>query len=310
MKIVFMGTPEFAAGSLEALIAAGHEIVMVVTQPDREKGRGKQVQCSAVKECALKHGLPVFQPIKIKDPESVDFLAGIEADIFVVAAFGQILSSQILAMPRLGCVNVHASLLPKYRGAAPIQWSIIDGQKETGVTIMQMDAGLDTGDMLTKAVIPISDAETGDSLHDKLMDAGARLLVETLPLIEEGSIIPEIQRNEDSCYARMLTKDMGRLDFTKTSAELDRIIRGLNSWPCAFTRVEGKMLKIWDALPVAERAEGECGEIRNITKDSFDILTGEGSLRIQSVQLEGKKRMTCAEFLRGFKLTEGSVLPS
>jgi len=209
MKIVFMGTPDFAVGALEAIVAAGHEVTCVVTQPDKPKGRGKEIQFPPVKECALKHGIPVFQPLKIKTPEAVAELRTYEADLFVVAAFGQILSAEILHMPKYGCINIHASLLPKYRGAAPIQWAIINGEIQTGVTIMQMNEGLDTGDMLTKAVVEIAERETGDSLHDKLMEAGAKLVVETIPMIEQGTVKAEVQDDTKSCYAKMLQKSMG-----------------------------------------------------------------------------------------------------
>lgn len=311
MKIVFMGTPDFAVASLDAIVEAGHEVLLVVTQPDREKGRGKKVQFSPVKECALAHGIPVFQPVRIKTEESVAELKKYPADLFVVAAFGQILSKEILDMPRLGCVNVHASLLPKYRGAAPIQWSIIDGEKETGVTLMKMDVGLDTGDMLAKTVVPITDSETGDSLHDKLAAAGAELLARNLPLIEDGSLAGEKQNDDESCYARMLTKDLGVIDFSKSTQELDRLIRGLNSWPSAFTKRCGLTLKIWEAAAVYNTGEGlECGTVFDITKDSFCVKTGDGALKILSLQLEGKKRMDTGSFLRGNQMTDGEVLPS
>lgn len=310
MKIVFMGTPEFAAGSLQALIDAGHDILLVVTQPDREKGRGKKVAYSAVKECALLNNLPVFQPERIKTEEAIEELKKYEADIYVVAAFGQILSKEILGLPRLGCINVHASLLPKYRGAAPIQWSIIDGEIETGVTIMRMDVGLDTGDMVSSVAIPIGAKETGDSLHDRLMEAGAKLLVDTLPSIEDGSAVYTPQDGSLSCYAKMLNKNMGRLDFSDTCHNLDRLIRGLNSWPGAFTTVEGKTLKVWDVEPVFERTGKLPGTVCHVDKKGFGIATGDGYLKVNSVQLEGKKRMDVADFLRGFAIEEGMVLPS
>ena len=215
MKIVYMGTPDFAVAPLEAIIRAGHEVAAVVTQPDKQKGRGKEVQMTPVKECALKHGIPVFQPVKIKDPEAVNKLWEYAADIFVVVAFGQLLSEEILTMPKFGCVNIHASLLPAYRGAAPIQWVILNGEKETGVTIQQMAKGLDTGDMLMKKKVTIDPKETGESLHDKLMVAGAELLVEALPLIEAGKLIPEKQGDSPTCYASKLTKAMGLIDWQK-----------------------------------------------------------------------------------------------
>lgn len=234
MKIVFMGTPDFAVGALEAMIQAGHEITCVVTQPDKPKGRGKEMQFTPVKECAVKHGIPVFQPVKIKTPEAVAELKTYEADIFVVAAFGQILSQEILDMPKYGCVNIHASLLPKYRGAAPIQWAILDGETETGVTIMQMNAGLDTGDMLVKTVVPIDAKETGESLHDKLSEAGAKLIVEALVQIEQGTLTPEVQDDAKSCYAKMLTKSLGHIDWSQSAVVIERLVRGLNSYECVY----------------------------------------------------------------------------
>ena len=229
MKVVFMGTPDFAVGALESIIKAGHEITAVVTQPDKPKGRGKEVQISPVKACALEHGLPVFQPVKIKTQEAVTQLRTYEADIFVVAAFGQILSKEILDMPRYGCVNIHASLLPKYRGAAPIQWAVIDGEEETGVTIQQMNEGVDTGDILTQEIVRLDEKETGASLFDKLAVCGAELIVKTLAMIEAGSIVPVKQDDSKSTHAKMLSKDMGKLDFSQDAVVLERKILGLNS---------------------------------------------------------------------------------
>lgn len=324
MKIVFMGTPEFAAAALEALIRAGHEITAVVTQPDKPKGRGRQMQFPPVKECAIQHGLRVLQPVKIKTPEAVAELKQIEADIFVVAAFGQILSSEILHMPRFGCVNIHASLLPKYRGAAPIQWAILNGETQTGVTIMQMDEGLDTGDMLTKVVVPIADHDTGDSLHDKLMEAGAKLIVDTLVLIEQGKVVPEKQTDEESCYASRLSKELGRIDWTKSAKELARLVRGLNSWPGSYTTFRNKILKIWeaevqeggaqtadatgDALLSAGQNEAAAGTVVEVTKETIKVQTGEGLLVVKSVQPEGKKRMQVKDYLLGYQIKTGERL--
>lgn len=314
MKIVFMGTPEFAADALEALIQAGHEITAVVTQPDKPRGRGRQMQFPPVKECALQHGIRVLQPMKIKTPEAVEELGKIEADIFVVAAFGQILSSEILHMPRLGCVNIHASLLPKYRGAAPIQWAILNGEKETGVTIMQMDEGLDTGDMLSSVMVPVTDQDTGDSLHDKLMEAGAKLIVDTLPLIEQGKVTPEKQKDEDSCYAGMLSKAFGKIDWTKSAEELSRLVRGLNSWPGSYTTFRGKMLKIWEAEVQEDgskpdgRDKEAAGTVTEVTKEVIKVQTGEGLLAIKSVQPEGKKRMQVKDYLLGNPVRTGERL--
>ena len=311
-----MGTPDFAVGALEAIIQAGHEVVCVVTQPDKPKGRGKAVQFPPVKECALKYEIPVFQPVKIKTEESVEILRQYEAELFVVAAFGQILSSEILHMPKYGCINIHASLLPKYRGAAPIQWAILNGETETGVTIMQMNEGLDTGDMLTKAVVPISLQETGDSLHDKLMEAGAKLVVETIPMIEQGSLTPEKQDDSQSCYAKMLQKSLGKIDWNKEAVVLERLIRGLNSWPGSYTGFRGKNLKIWEAQcgsgqeGMQQASAGDAGNatpgtVVNVTKETIEVQTGEGTLLLKSVQPEGKKRMAVKDFLLGYPVKAG-----
>lgn len=307
MKIVFMGTPDFAVESLQSLIDAGHTVVLAVTQPDKPKGRGKEMQYPPVKECALKNGIPVFQPVKIKTEEAVEQLRKYEADLFVVAAFGQILSKEILDMPKYGCINVHASLLPKYRGAAPIQWAIIDGEKETGVTIMQMNEGLDTGDMLLKTVVPITGEDTGESLHDKLAKAGARLLQKAVSDIERGDIHPEKQDDSQMTYARMLTKDLGKIDFRKPAEEIERLIRGLNSWPSAYTRLSGKTLKVW-AADLVQGAGGAPGEITEVRKDAIVVSCGKGSLAITELQLEGKKRMKTEAFLLGYEVTPGSIL--
>ena len=314
MKIVFMGTPEFAVGALEKIIEAGHQVVSVVTQPDKPKGRGKELQMTPVKICAMAHAIPVFQPVKIKAPEAVKILREYEADIFVVAAFGQILSEEILAMPKYGCVNIHASLLPKYRGAGPIQWAIIDGEKNTGVTIMQMDKGLDTGDMLLQKEVEIDKRETGDSLHDKLAAAGAELIVEALPQIEAGKLTPRRQNDEESCYAKMLHKSMGKIDWNMPAEKLDCLIRGLLSWPGAYTVFRGKNLKIWEEEPVlpgellAEPLEAEPGGIVRVEKDAFYVQCGDGILKVLSVQMEGKKRMSVRDFLLGYPMKPGEHL--
>lgn len=318
MKVVFMGTPDFSVGALEAIVQAGHEVTCVVTQPDKPKGRGKEMQFTPVKECAVKYGIPVFQPVKIKQPQEIEVLKQYEADIYVVAAFGQILSQEILDIPKFGCVNIHASLLPKYRGAAPIQRAIIDGETQTGVTIMQMNAGLDTGDMLTRTVVPITMQDTGESLHDKLAAAGARLIVETLPLIEKGEVKPEKQDDSQSTYAKMLNKAMGKIDWSRPAEEIERLIRGLNSWPSAYTSFHGKNLKIWEArleagsgvtgCPEQENAVCEPGCVIAVDKDSFTVRTGHGALRILSVQIEGKKRMAVKDFLLGYKVEPGEKL--
>lgn len=312
MKVVYMGTPDFAVGALEALIEAGHQVTAVVTQPDKPKGRGKEVQMSPVKACALKYNIPVLQPVKIKEAEAVETLRTYQADIFVVAAFGQILSEEILAMPKYGCVNIHASLLPKYRGAGPIQWAIINGEKITGVTIMRMDKGLDTGDMLFQKEVAIAPDETADTLHDKLAEAGAHLIVEALAKIEAGDVTPVKQKDEESCYAKMLTKAMGRIDWQMDAKKLDCLIRGLISWPGASTVFRGKSLKIWKEEVVSEQdgfnAMAQPGTVVRVEKDAFYVQTGKGILKILEVQPEGKKRMAVKDFLPGYPVKVGETL--
>lgn len=312
MKVVYMGTPDFAVGALEALIEAGHQVTAVVTQPDKPKGRGKEVQMSPVKACALKYNIPVLQPVKIKEAEAVETLRTYQADIFVVAAFGQILSEEILAMPKYGCVNIHASLLPKYRGAGPIQWAIINGEKITGVTIMRMDKGLDTGDMLFQKEVAIAPDETADTLHDKLAEAGAHLIVEALAKIEAGDVTPVKQKDEESCYAKMLTKAMGRIDWQMDAKKLDCLIRGLISWPGASTVFRGKSSKIWKEEVVSEQdgfnAMAQPGTVVRVEKDAFYVQTGKGILKILEAQPEGKKRMAVKDFLLGYPVKVGETL--
>lgn len=306
MKIIFMGTPDFAVNALDALVEAGHEVTLVVTQPDKPKGRSGAMQYSPVKECALKHNLNVFQPVKIKAPEAVAELRKYEADAFVVAAFGQILSKEILDMPRLGCINIHASLLPKYRGAAPINWCIIDGEKETGVTIMKMDVGIDNGDMYAKEVVTIGEKETAGELFDRLAVAGAKLIVETLPLIEEGKLIPQKQDESQMCYAKMMDKSLGEINWNKSAISIERLVRGLNPWPGTYTFVNGKSLKIFDCDVVEKN--GTPGEILEVTKDSILVGCGESSIKINELQLEGKKRMDTKSFLLGNQWKSGMKL--
>lgn len=311
MKIVYMGTPDFAVAPLEAILKAGHEVTAVVTQPDRQKGRGREVQYSPVKECALSYGIPVLQPLKIKEKDAVEELRKYLADIFVVAAFGQLLSEEILNMPRFGCINIHASLLPAYRGAAPIQWCVINGEEKTGVTIMQMAKGMDTGDILLQKEVVLDEKETGGSLFDRLMETGAELIVEALPKIEAGELTPVVQKEELATYAGKITKDMGNIDFAKSAVTIERLIRGLNPWPSAFTHYKGKILKIWEADVVSECANAENpvpGTVIAMDKESFTLATGEGALRIRSLQPEGKKRMSCAEFMRGYEVKVGEAL--
>ncbi len=318
MKIVFMGTPDFAVGALEALIKAGHEIAAVVTQPDKAKGRSDKLTFSPVKECAVAHNIPVLQPERIKRPEAVEELKNYPADVFVVAAFGQILSKEILDMPRLGCLNIHASLLPKYRGSSPIQWAVINGEEKTGVTIMQMNEGLDTGDILYTKEILLDKKETGESLFDRLSVLGAEAIVEALPLLEEGKLTPVPQKHEEATHTVMLNKAMGKIDFSKTAVEIERLVRGLNSWPSAYTSFNGKQLKIWES-DLGDEAElstenrqaysmAASGEVFLVEKDKFAVKCGEGFLWILAVQLEGKKRMQVKDFLLGNAMQPGMML--
>lgn len=309
MDIIFMGTPDFAVPVLETLTASEkHHVKAVITQPDKARGRSGKLIFTPVKEAALAHDIPVYTPEKVKDPAFVEQIKQISCDIIVVVAFGQILSKEILEYPAYGCVNVHASLLPRWRGAAPIQWSILAGDEKTGVTIMQMDVGLDTGDMLAKTEIPLDGTETGESLFEKLSVLGGPLLLETLDKIQEGTVQPVKQKEEDSTYAKMLTRDMGELDFTKDALSLERTIRGLNSWPSAYTYYGGKMLKIWGAKVVEEEGNAVPGEVVKIQKDGFFIQTGKGLLKAEQVQLEGKKKMSAGDFLRGIQMQPGEKL--
>ena len=299
MKLIFMGTPDFSVGALKALIEAGHEIQAVVTQPDKPKGRGKAVLMTPVKEVALEHGIPVYQPVRIrKEPEFIETLRAMEPDAMVVVAFGQILPKEVLDIPRYGCVNIHASLLPKYRGAAPIQWAVIDGERESGVTTMLMDEGLDTGDMLEKAVVVLDEKETGGSLHDKLSEAGGRLIVSTLKKLEEGTAVRTPQGETPTAYARMLDKSLGDIDWTMDAAAIERLIRGLNPWPSAYTSLDGKTLKIWAADVLAEGSDGEPGEVLRVGKDAVFVKTGEGTLAIKELQPGAGRRIQKAITLR------------
>ncbi|MCI7813464.1 MAG: methionyl-tRNA formyltransferase [Lachnospiraceae bacterium] len=308
MRVVFMGTPDFAVETLEALVRSEHEVAAVVTQPDKPKGRGKAMQFPPVKEIALREEIPVYQPRRVRDPEFIQILKEISPDVIVVVAFGQIIPQEMIDLPKYGCVNVHGSLLPKYRGAAPIQWAVIDGEKESGVTTMQMDAGLDTGDMLLKTVIPIEENETGGSLFDKLSMAGAKLLIETLKGIEEGKIIPQKQGESTTPYAKMLTKEMGEIDWNKDAEALERLIRGLNPWPSAYTHLGGKTLKIWKAKVEERETKEKPGTVVEVSKKELKVQTGKQILSLQEVQLEGKKRMEIDAFLRGNAVEEGTVL--
>lgn len=314
MRVIFMGTPDFSVGTLEALVEAGHQVVLTVTQPDKPKGRGGKMQYTPVKETALKYGIPVFQPKKVREPDCIAELRKYEADVMVVIAFGQILPKEILQMTPYGCVNVHASLLPRYRGAAPIQWAVIDGEKVSGVTTMQMDEGLDTGDMLLKAEVVLDEKETGGSLHDKLASAGAELLIETLKVLEDQTVTPKKQGESPTAYARMLDKELGNIDWSRTAEAIERLIRGLNPWPSAYTNWNGKIMKIWEAQVVSSKeavskmkSMAEPGTVVSVEKDGFLIQTGDGILKVTKLQIPGKKKMEAAAFLRGYPMEAGTV---
>lgn len=308
MKLIFMGTPDFSVPTLQTLIDSGHEVLAVVTQPDKPRGRSGKMQFSPVKETAAAAGIPVIQPKRVKG--NADFYEQMKAlapDAMIVVAFGQILPKEILDLPRYGCINVHASLLPKGRGAAPIQWSVIEGDAQTGVTIMQMDEGIDTGDMLAVRTYTLKEKETGGSLFDTLAQMGGPMVLEVLEQAEQGTLHPVPQDHGAHTYAKMLDKSLGEMDFSKSAAELERLIRGLNPWPSAYTFLEGKMLKIWEADVVESKTQDGPGTLIAQDKTSFTIQTGQGGLRVTSVQLAGKKRMDAGSFLRGNALADGTV---
>ena len=310
MRIVFMGTPDFAVGSLQALCESGkHEILAVVTQPDRPKGRGNKLLQTPVKEYALAQGLTVYQPQKVKTPEFVELLHELQPELIVVAAFGQFLSKEILELPKYGCINVHASLLPKYRGAAPIQYAIIKGEKESGVTIMQMDIGMDTGAMLDKVVVPIAENTTMGELHDALREQGAALLLKVIDKIATGTAVAEPQDDAQATYATLLDRSMEHIDWSKTAQEVHNLIRGFNPAPSTFTKLpNGKSLKIWGSKMTDKSSAAAAGTVIETGKHSFFVACGEGVLEITEVQPESKKRMPAQVFLNGRGVQEGDLL--
>lgn len=313
MRVIYMGTPEFAVLPLKSISAAGHEVIAVFTQPDRQKGRGKKVSFSEVKQAAIELGLEdkIYQPDRLRDEESVKVIRDLQPDIIVVAAYGQILSEEILNIPKLGCINIHASLLPLYRGASPVESAIIDGREKTGVTIMYMAKGLDTGDMISKAEVEITADDNTETLTAKLSEAGAELVVKTMAELEAGTAERVPQKDEDSCYAGKLSKEMGKLDFTQPAVKLERLIRGLYPWPCAYTYLDSKSIKLIKA-DVTELPEDssftEPGMIAAVTKKNFTIACGEGALVVRMLQPEGKKTMETVAFLNGYKLEPGTKL--
>jgi len=307
LRIVFFGTPSFALPTLRTLFEGFDEVIAVVTQPDREKGRGRKVLFSPVKELALQHGLKPFQPEKAKEEAFQEALKILQPDLIVVVAYGQILPKSILKIPKYGAVNVHASLLPKYRGAAPIAWAILKGEKVTGVTTMVMDEGMDTGDILLQAEIPIGDEETCESLHDRLASFGAQLLRETLEKMKSGNIRPLPQDHSKATYAPPLKKEDGHIVWKKEAKEIDRQVRGFNPWPGAFTQWGDQLLKIYKGEIKERTPTGKTGAVVWVGSDFIEVETGKDSYRIKEVQLEGRKRMTIRDFLSGHPVSVGTV---
>ncbi len=312
LKIIFAGTPDFAASALSALIQSEHEIVAVYTQPDRPAGRGRKLRASPVKEVALEHDIPVFQPVNLKEIETQDKLRSFNADVMVVAAYGLILPQVVLDIPRLGCLNIHASLLPRWRGAAPIQRAIAAGDKESGITIMQMNAGLDTGDILSLSVTPISNKDSGGDLHDRLAEMGATAILDTLDKLDSNQLTPLKQDDSLATYAHKLDKKEAIINWQNTADEIDRMIRAFNPWPVAFTYLNDKPLRIWQAQVLEQNSTEEAGTVIACDKKGIDISCGDGTLRLLKLQPSGSKAMDVAAFMNGHakQLPVGSVLQS
>lgn len=307
MKVIFMGTPDIAVPALEQIIEAGHEVVLAVSQPDKPVGRSKELKATAVKECALAHGIEVYQPVRIRAEESVAYLQQFEVDVIVVEAFGQIIPQAILDIPKYCCVNIHTSLLPKYRGAAPIQWAVLNGDLVTGVTTMRMDAGLDTGDIIMQAEKIICEGETSGTLFERLAHAGAKLIVKTLEAIENGTATYTPQNEAMATHVSKITKEMGSIDWNRSAKEIECWIRGMDPWPSAYTKLGDKTVKIWKAKVVSEEQMAKPGTIVRVTKNTLEVQTGDGILAILELQMEGKKRMSADAFLRGCAVEEGTV---
>lgn len=308
MRVLFMGTPDFAVGCLKALCENGYDVCGVVSQPDKPKGRGHKMQMTPVHEYAESMNIPVYQPEKIKNGELMDVLEQTNPDVIIVVAYGKILPEYILNYPKYGCINVHASLLPKYRGAAPIQRCIIDGEKQTGVTTMYMEKGLDTGDMILKKVIDIDEEETAATLHDKLMNLGAQALIETLEMVKKGTVKAEKQDDSQSCYAPMIDKASALIDWKKSAKEISNLVRGMNPYPFAYTYYNDKMMKIGQAQAIDAQKSDECGKILSVSKDGIVVACGEGNLLIKMVQFEGKKMMSVRDYTLGHTVDTGVIL--
>ncbi len=303
LRILFMGTPEFACPTLQLLMERGENVIAVVTQPDRPKGRGQKEEPPPVKLLAQQHGIPVFQPLKVRTPESVARIRELAPELIVVVAFGQILPQSLLDIPPRGCINVHSSLLPRYRGAAPLNWVIINGESETGVTTMLMDAGLDTGDMLLVKRTPIDPEENASSLHDRMALLGAEALAETLDLLTAGKLVPVKQDDSRTCYAPLMKKETGEIDWNKTPLQIKNLVRGVTPWPGAFTRLNLLLLKVY-RVRIAQ-GSGEPGVVLAAGKEGIEVACSEGSIIIEELQLEGKKRLAARDFLAGYALPSG-----
>jgi methionyl-tRNA formyltransferase len=307
LSIVFAGTPEFSVPALEALVASRHQVVAVYTQPDRPAGRGQQLTMSAVKQCALRHGLPVEQPKTLRDPATVERLASWRPDVMVVVAYGLILPADVLQIPRLGCLNIHASLLPRWRGAAPIHRALQAGDTQTGVTIMQMDVGLDTGPMLLERVTSIDPTDTGSTLHDRLAQLGAEALIAALDGVLDGSLSPRPQPETGATYASKLRKEEALIDWSKSTAEIDRQIRAFNPWPVAETRWNGQQLRIWQASPLQIQRTADPGTVIGADAGGIHVATGDGAIALTRIQLAGRRAVTAAEFRNAHRI-DGTML--
>ena len=307
MKTVFMGTPDFAAESLKAIIDAGHHVCLVMSQPDAARDRGKKFKPTPVKMVAMENDIPVYQPESIKDEECINRLAELNPDIIVVAAYGKILPKEILTLPKYGCINVHASLLPKYRGSAPIQYAILNGEEETGVTIMQMAEGMDTGDMLSKATVTVGRANC-EELHDKLASCGGQLLVETMKAIEDGTVCPEKQDDSKATMAPMISKKDGLVDFSMDAESIERKVRAFYPWPGAYTNYKDQLLKIWEADAISWNGEEKPGSILAADAEGIKVGCGKGALLLKTIQVPGKKRMSVSDYLKGNTIEIGTIL--
>lgn len=308
MRIVFMGTPEISVGTLKRIIADGHEVLAVVTQPDRPKGRGKKMVMSPVKELALENNIEVLQPEKASNPDFIDKLTALEPDLIVVVAYGQILRKSLLDIPKKGCVNVHVSLLPKLRGAAPINWAIINGDRKTGVTTMFMDEGLDTGDIIMSKEFELDDEITAGELHDWMMIEGANLLSKTVEAIESDNYTRTKQNDEEFTYAPMMSKDLGHIDFSKSAKEIHNLVRGTIPWPGAWCESSYGKMKIWKTKVINKTHSFEYGKVLKVDKEGIEVACGKDILLIVDMQMPNKKRMPVAEFIKGNSIEEGTIL--